>query len=132
MRMTTITKSITAFAAFAALSSVSALATPQIKATLPCKLGQAMEQDHMLDIQNTTKAPLPAETIVNLDITTKPNGEQFDCFALTAPLGAGAHISHMEKVTVGSDSMVCKAYLSKKYPAISHGSDGSSSTQCDY
>jgi hypothetical protein len=129
MRMTTIAKSITAIAT---LCSASAFATPQLKATLPCKLGQSMEQDHMLDIQNTTKAPLPAETIVNLDITTKPNGEQFDCFALTAPLAAGARISHLEKVTVGSDGMVCKAYLSKKYPAISHGSDGSTSTQCDY
>ena len=132
MRMITITKSITAVAAIVVFCSAGALATPTVKAALPCKLGQSMEQDHMLDIQNTTKVALPAETIVNLDITTKPNGEQFDCFALTAPLAAGAHISHMEKVTVGSDGMVCKAYLSKKYPAISHGSDGSSSTQCDY
>jgi hypothetical protein len=132
MRLISVTKSIVAVAAIAALCSAGASATPQIKATLPCTLGQSMEQDHMLDIQNTTKASLPAETIVNLDITTKPNGEQFDCFALTAPLAAGAHVSHMEKVTVGSDGMVCKAFLSKKYPAISHGSDGSSSTQCDY
>ena len=132
MRMTSITKSITAIAAIAALCSASAFATPQIKATLPCKLGQSMEQDHMLDIQNTTKSALPTETIINLDITTKPNGEQFDCFALTAPLAPGAHLSHMEKVTVGTDGLMCKAYLSKKYPAISHGSDGSSSTQCDY
>jgi hypothetical protein len=123
---------VAAIAAAALLGCATASATPQIKATLPCTLGQAMEQDHMLDIQNTTKAPLPAETIVNLDITTKPNGEQFDCFALTTPLAAGAHFSHMEKVTVGSDGMMCKAFLSKKYPAISHGADGSSSTQCDY
>ena len=132
MRITSITQSITVVVAIAALGCAGASATPQVKAMLPCKLGQSMEQDHMLDIQNTTKAPLPAETIVNLDITTKPNGEQFDCFALTAPLAAGGHISHMEKVTVGSDGLVCKEYLSKKYPAISHGSDGSSSTQCDY
>jgi ABC-type glycerol-3-phosphate transport system substrate-binding protein len=128
MRMT----SITAIAAIAAICCAGASAAPQVKATLPCTFGQSMEQDHMLDILNTTKAALPAETIVNLDITTRPNGEQFDCFALTAPLGAGAHLSHMEKVTVGTDGLMCKAFLSKKYPAISHGSDGSSSTQCDY
>jgi hypothetical protein len=91
-----------------------------------------MEQDHMLNIQNTTKAALPVETIINLYITAKPNGQQYDCFALTAPLAAGAHLSHMEKVNVGSDGLTCKAFLSIKYPAISHGSDGSSSTQCDY
>jgi hypothetical protein len=124
--------SVMAAATIAASFGMAVSAAPQIKATMPCTLGQAMEQDHMLDIQNTTKAALPAETIVNLDITTKPNGEQFDCFALTAPLAPGAHISHMEKVTVGSDGMMCKAFLSKKYPAITHGSDGSSSTQCDY
>jgi hypothetical protein len=123
---------VTAIAAFAAICCVSAGAAPQVKATLACKLGQSMEQDHMLDIQNTTKAALPTETIVNLDITTTPNGEQFDCFALTAPLAADAHLSHMEKVTVGDAGMMCKAFLSKKYPAISHGADGSSSTQCDY
>jgi hypothetical protein len=119
-------------AAIAAICCSGASATPQIKATLPCTFGQSMEQDHMLDIRNTTKSALPVETIVNLAITAKPNGEQYDCFALTAPLGAGAHISHMEKVTVGSDRLVCKAFLSSKYPAISHGADGSSSTQCDY
>jgi hypothetical protein len=124
--------SVTAIAAIAAICCAAASATPQVKATLPCTFGQSMEQDHMLDLQNTTKAALPAETIVNLDITATPNGEQFDCFALTAPLAAGAHISHMEKVTVGADGLMCKAFLSKKYPAISHGSDGSSSTQCDY
>ena len=124
--------SVLAVVTIAAGFGMAASATPQIKATLPCTLGQSMEQDHMLDIQNTTKAALPVETIVNLDITTKPNGEQFDCFTLTAPLAPGAHISHMEKVTVGSDGMMCKAFLSKKYPAISHGADGSSSTQCDY
>ncbi len=119
-------------AATAAICCTGAAAAPQIKATLPCTFGQSMEQDHMLDIQNTTKAALPPETIVNLDITAKPNGEQYDCFALTAPLGAGAHLSHMEKVTVGSDGLACTAFLSSKYPAISHGADGSSSTQCDY
>jgi hypothetical protein len=119
-------------AAIAAISSAGASATPQIKATLPCAFGQSMEQDHMLDIQNTTKTALPVETIVNLDIKAKPNGEQYDCFPLTAPLGAGAHLTHMEKVTVGSDGLVCTAFLSSKYPAISHGADGSSSTQCDY
>jgi hypothetical protein len=112
--------------------SFSANANPTIKSTLPCKFGQAMETDHMLDIQNTTKAPLGTEAIVNLDIKTDSNGEQFDCFALTAPLGAGAHISHMEKITVTGKPNVCKAYISAKYPAIQHGSDGSSSTQCDY
>jgi hypothetical protein len=126
------TKYVTAIAAVAAVGCVTATAAPQVKATLPCTFGQSMEQDHMLDIQNTTKSALPAETIINLDITTKPNGEQFDCFALTAPLAPGAHLSHMEKVTVGTDGLMCKAFLSKKYPAISHGSDGSSSTQCDY
>jgi len=119
-------------AAIAAICCASASAAPQIKATLPCTFGQSMEQGHMLDIQNTTKAALPVETIVNLDITAKPNGEQYDCFALTAPLDAGAHLSRMEKVTVGSAGLVCKAFLSSKYPAVSHGSDGSSSTQCDY
>jgi hypothetical protein len=119
-------------AAIAAICCAGASAAPQVKATLPCTFGQSMEQDHMLDIQNTTRTALPAETIVDLDITTKPSGEQFDCFALTAPLGAGAHISHMEKVTVGNTGLVCKAFLSSKYPAIIHGSDGSSSTQCDY
>jgi len=121
-----------AVAAIAAISCTSASATPQIKTNLPCSFGQSMEQDHMLDIRNTTNSALPAETIINLYITAKPNGEQYDCFALTAPLGAGAHISHMEKVTVGSDGLTCKAFLSSKYPAISHGADGSSSTQCDY
>jgi hypothetical protein len=124
--------SVSGLAAIATVCAVGASATPQIKATLPCTFGQSMEQDHMLDIQNTTKTALPTETIINLDITTKPNGEQFDCFALTAPLAPGAHLSHMEKVTVGTDGLMCKAFLSKKYPAISHGSDGSSSTQCDY
>lgn len=124
--------SVTALAAVTTICCVGATAAPQVKATLPCTFGQSMEQDHMLDIQNTTKVALPTETIVNLDITAKPNGEQFDCFALTAPLAPGAHISHMEKVTVGTDGLMCKAFLSKKYPAISHGSDGSSSTQCDY
>ena len=123
---------LTASAAIAAICCASASAAPQVKATLPCTFGQAMEQDHMLDIANTTKAALSAETIVNLAITAKPNGEQYDCFALTAPLAAGAHLSHMEKVTVGTTGLVCKAFLSGKYPAISHGSDGSSSTQCDY
>lgn len=124
--------SILATAAIAAICCAGASAAPQVKATLPCTFGQAMEQDHMLNIQNTTKAALPVETIINLDITAKPNGEQFDCFALTAPLAAGARLSHMEKVTVGTTGLACKAFLSSKYPAISHGSDGSSSTQCDY
>jgi hypothetical protein len=124
--------SVTAMAAVAAICCASATAAPQVKAKLSCTFGQSMEQDHMLDIQNTTKAALPTETIVDLDITATPNGEQFDCFALTAPLAAGAHLSHMEKVTVGTAGLVCKAFLSSKYPAISHGSDGSSSTQCDY
>jgi hypothetical protein len=119
-------------AAIAAVLCTRATAAPQIKAVLPCTFGQSMEEDHMLDIRNTTKSALPAETIVDLDITTKPNGEQFDCFTLTAPLAAGAHITHMEKVTVGTSGLVCKAFLSAKYPAISHGADGSSSTQCDY
>jgi hypothetical protein len=123
---------VSLLAAIAAMSVAGAQATPTIKATLPCKFGQAMDVDHMLDIQNTTKTPLPTETIINLDIKTTPNGEQFDCFALTSPLAAGAHLSHLEKVTVGNAGLVCKAYLSAKYPAISHGSDGSSSTQCDY
>ena len=123
---------VAVIAAFIAASCVGASAAPQVKATLACKLGQAMEQDHMLDIQNTTKTALPAETIVNLYLTATPNGEQFDCFALTSPLAAGAHLSHMEKVTVGNKGMACKAFLSAKYPAISHGADGSSSTQCDY
>ena len=122
---------VAAMATFAAYS-VTASAAPQIKATLACKFGQAMEQDHMLDIQNTTKSALPVETIINLYITAKPNGEQYDCFALTAPLAAGAHISHMEKVNVGKDGLACKAFLSSKIPAIIHGSDGSSSMQCDY
>ena len=122
---------VAAMAMFAA-SGTAASAAPQIKATLACKFGQAMEQDHMLDIQNTTKAALPVETIVNLYITAKPNGEQFDCFALTSPLAAGAHLSHMEKVNVGKDGLMCKAFLSSKIPSIIHGSDGSSSTQCDY
>jgi hypothetical protein len=121
-----------ATAAITAIWCAAASVAPQVKATLPCTFGQAMEQDHMLDIQNTTKAALPTETIINLYITAKPNGEQYDCFALTAPLATGAHISHMEKVTVGTTGLVCKAFLSAKYPAISHGSDGSSSTQCDY
>lgn len=125
-------KHLTAIAVFTALGCTTATATPQIKASLPCTFGQAMEQDHMIDLQNTTKTALPAETIINFDITAKPNGEQFDCFALAAPLAPGAHLSHMEKVTVGTEGLVCKAFLSKKYPAISHGSDGSSSTQCDY
>jgi|HubBroStandDraft_5_1064220.scaffolds.fasta_scaffold07155_5 hypothetical protein len=124
--------SVAVIAATVAASCVGASAAPQVKATLACKLGQAMEQDHMLDIQNTTKAALPAETIVNLYLTATPNGEQFDCFALTSPLAAGAHLSHMEKVTVGNKGMACKAFLSSKYPTISHGADGSSSTQCDY
>lgn len=123
---------IPAAAAIAAIFCTGASATPQIKAVLPCSFGQSMEQDHMLDIRNTTKSALPVETIINLDIKAKPNGEQYDCFALAAPLGAGAHLSHMEKITVGSDGLVCKAFLSAKYPAISHGADGSSSTQCDY
>ncbi|MGD0191019.1 MAG: hypothetical protein ABSD74_09785 [Rhizomicrobium sp.] len=123
---------LVATTAIAAVCCASASAAPQIKATLPCTFGQSMAQDHMLDIRNTTKAALPAETIVNLYITAKPNGQQYDCFALTAPLAAGAHLSHMEKVTVGTDGLTCKAFLSGKYPAISHGADGSSSTQCDY
>ena len=123
---------LTVIAVIPVLCCAGANAAPQIKATLPCAFGQAMEQDHMIDIQNTTKKALPAETIINFDITARPNGEQYDCFALTAPLAAGAHLSHMEKVTVGTDSLVCKAFLSAKYPAIIHGSDGSSSTQCDY
>jgi hypothetical protein len=123
---------IIATVAISLVCTAAASAAPQIKATLACKLGQAMEQDHMLDIQNTTKAPLPPETIVNLYITAAPHGEQYDCFALTSPLAAGAHISHMEKVNVGNTGMACKAFLSSKYPAISHGSGGSSSTQCDY
>ncbi|HTT99683.1 MAG TPA: hypothetical protein VMF58_16665 [Rhizomicrobium sp.] len=121
---------VTAAAVFAACSAASA--APQIKATLACKLGQAMENDHMLDVQNTTKAALPAETIINLYLTTKPNGEQFDCFALTSPLAAGAHLSHMEKVNVGSDGLTCKAFLSSKIPSIVHDSDGGATTQCDY
>jgi hypothetical protein len=116
----------------ATVLAFAANATPTIKSTLPCTFGQSMDVDHMLDIQNTTKAPLKTEAIVNLDIKTDTNGEQFDCFALTAPLAAGAHISHMEKITVTGKPNVCKAYISAKYPAIQHGSDGSSSTQCDY
>jgi hypothetical protein len=121
-----------AITACLAVCGVTASAAPQIKATLACKFGRAMENDHMLDIQNTTKAALPAETIINLFITAKPNGEQNDCFALTAPLAPGAHLSHMEKVNVGSDGLVCKGYLSSKYPTIIHSSDGGASTQCDY
>jgi hypothetical protein len=112
--------------------SFSAEANPTIKTVLPCKFGQAMDVDHMLDIQNTTKTPLGTEAIINLDIKTNTNGETYDCFALTSPLAAGAHISHLEKITVGGAPTVCKAFISGKYPAIQHGSDGSSSTQCDY
>jgi len=126
------TTSLFVTAAIAVMGCTAATAAPQIKASLPCTFGQAMEQDHMLDVQNTTKKALPAETIINFYITAKPNGEQYDCFALTAPLAPGAHLSHMEKVTVGTTGLVCKAFLSAKYPAIVHGSDGSSSTQCDY
>ena len=115
-----------------ALAPLAAHADPTIKDTLPCKFGQSMENDHMLDIQNTTKAALKTETIVNLDIKTDKNGEQHDCFALTAPLAAGTHISHMEKMNVDGTPKSCLAFVSGKYPAIQHGSDGSSSTQCDY
>jgi len=130
MRLLFTTALTTCIAAFSL--SLPANAAPQIKETLPCTFGRSMEQDHMLDIVNTTKAPLKTEAIINLDIKTNANGEAFDCFALTAPLAAGAHQSHMEKITVTGTPTVCKAFLSAKYPAIVHGSDGSMSTQCDY
>lgn len=104
-----------------------------VKTPLDCKLGQSMEKDHMLDITNTTKTPLKTETIINLDIkTTAANSDQWDCFALTAPLAPKAHLSHMETMRIDGTPNVCKAYLSSKTPAIIHGSDGSSMTQCDY
>ncbi len=110
------------------------VAAADLKTPLTCKLGASMEADHMLDITNTTPGALKTETIVNLVINTAAPtpGEADDCFALTAPLAAKGHISHMVTLHIGGTPSVCRAFVSSKIPAIIHGSDGSATTQCDY
>src|SRR5262249_3735065 len=105
-----------------------------VKTLLACRIGAATPAGQILDIANTTPAPLKTETVVNLIVHTagQTPGESDSCFALAAPLAAKAHVSHTLKLGVPGAPRACEAFVSSKIPAVIHGADGSTMTQCDY
>jgi len=122
----------------AALSGVLLLAVApasaaDVKTPLVCTIGPASGPGFELQIKNSTKAALRAETIVNIVAKWQRRsmpGEIDDCFALRAPLAPGAVVPHVMKFDRDQNPRSCTAFLSSAHPSVVHA-DGGTETDCD-